>query len=116
MYSKLKNTHASAAKVCFGCRCAGLFKLVRVFMLLAVTLLGFGLLTGIWMAVTAELSNTSPYAVTHTQIHKGVFNHTHPPRHTHTFRAKGAKFRCSHARAPLSTQKPDLMGLRLDEV
>lgn len=84
MYSKLKNTHALAAKVCFGCRCAGLFKLVRVFMLLAVTLLGFGLLTGIWMAVTAALSNTSPYAVTHTQIHKGVFNHTHPPRHTHT--------------------------------
>lgn len=84
MYSKLKNTHALAAKVCFGCRCAGLLKLVRVFMPLAVTLLGFGLLTGIWMAVTAELSNTSPYAVMHTQIHKGVFNHTHLPRHTHT--------------------------------
>lgn len=81
MYSKLKNTHALAAKSVFR---LWLLKLVRVFMLLAVTLLGFGLLTGIWTAVTAELSNTSAYAVMHTQIHKGVFNHTHTHKDTHT--------------------------------
>lgn len=57
VYSRLKNTHGSVIRshVCVGCPCGGLWKPVRVFILWAVTLLGFGLLVGIWISVvTAE--------------------------------------------------------------
>lgn len=83
MYSKLKNTRVGSFML-FGCRCVGLLKLVRVFMLLAVPLTGFGPLIGIWIPVTVELSSANRVAVMHKQIHKGVFNYTHPQRHTHS--------------------------------
>lgn len=81
-------------------KCFGLLKLVHLFVLLAVTLLGFGPLIGIWMPVRAELSNTSPCAAMHMQIHKGVFNHTHP------FLKKAALVRQGHE--PLTFSQMDM--------